>query len=455
MKMHCYPLAAFQRSDFSRATAFAPRQRRGKTDAFLPASTGKTRCGFTLVELLVVITIIGMLMALLLPAVNSARESARRGVCLNNLKQLVTAAQSYGARHHGELPGYVNVVGRSSDPATPPAVPGIMGTWAVALMPDMERTDVYEKFFAIDPFLTAGVAGYQANGQPASTALPTISSFICPSDPPDDQTVDPTALSYVANCGIPDDAASYSSVTIGNSVTASAAITITDNLVPPGARNTNGMFFDHYSPKYNGLTLTGSSVVPSIVSSFNHIPDGAGSTLMFTENFTPTSKDITNLFVYRVYYPPVSAIPSDTRYPQPPASTSATDIQTAVYGFERTVGFVWDPQVADHTTPPDPRRINGDKNRKLAASTATPTPYPPNQETTSYYYTRPSSAHSGGVNVAMCGGECQFLRDDIDYWVYEQLMTPDHKHSEAAAAPGGTYNTPLNAAYILDENDYK
>jgi prepilin-type N-terminal cleavage/methylation domain-containing protein len=447
MKMHWSPLAAFQRSDFSRAMAFAPRQRWRKRDTFLPASTGKTRCGFTLVELLVVITIIGMLMALLLPAVNGARESARRALCLNNLKQLVTATQSYGARHHGELPGYVNVVGKSSDVTN--TVPGIMGTWAVALMPEMERTDVYEKFFAIDP---------TTNPQPTSPALPTISSFICPSDPPDDQTVDPTALSYVANCGIPDDAASYSSITIGNSVTASAAITITDNLVPPGARNTNGMFFDHYSPKYNGLTLTGSSVVPSIVSSFNHIPDGAGTTLMFTENFTPNSKDITNGFVYRVYYPPFNTSDhpnTPANYPQPPASTSATDIQTAVYGFERTVGFVWDPQVLDDTTPQDPRRINGDKNRKLAASTATPTPYPPNQETTSYYYTRPSSFHSGGVNVAMCGGECQFLRDDIDYWVYEQLMTPDHKHSQAAAAPGGTYNTPFNAAYILDENDYK
>ena len=50
----------------------------------------------------------------------------------------------------------------------------------------------------------------------------------------------------------------------------------------------------------------------------------------------------------------------------------------------------------------------------------------------------------------MCGGETFFLRQDIDYWVYEQLMTPDHKHSQAGQA-----NTPLNAAYILDDNDYK
>ena len=142
--------------------------------------------------------------------------------------------------------------------------------------------------------------------QSTNSALPTISSFLCPSDPVDDQTVDPTALSYVANCGIPDDPTSYSSVTIGNSVTASGAINITDNLVPPGAYRTNGMFFDHYSPRYNGI-ISGVNV-PNIVSGFDNIPDGASNTLMFSENFTPNSKDVAYGFKYRVYYPPMPAL---------------------------------------------------------------------------------------------------------------------------------------------------
>jgi prepilin-type N-terminal cleavage/methylation domain-containing protein len=406
--------------------------------------------GFTLVELLVVITIIGMLMALLIPAVSGARESARRALCHNNLKQMALATLSYGARHHGELPGYVNVVGKSSD--TSNSVPGIIGTWAVALLPELERAEVYDKFFAIDPAQNASQSGFTSGGQPTSPALPTISSFICPSDTPDNPSADPTALSYVANCGIPDDQQSFSSVTSGGGpVTATSAISVLDSV-----RNTNGMFFDHYSPRYNNITLTTTNIVPNIVSSFNHIPDGATSTLMFSENFTPNSRDVVNGFKYRVYYPPTSALGStpDTRYPLPPQSTSAADIQKSVYDFERTVGFVWDPQVGDQQTPADPRRIDGDEHRKLASSSASPS-YQPNQETTSYYYVRPSSAHTGGVNVAMCGGQVIFLRDDVDYWVYEQLMTPDHKHSQAAAAPGGTYQTPFNAAYILDENDYK
>jgi len=99
------------------------------------------RCGFTLVELLVVIAIIGVLIALLLPAVQSARESARRVTCLNHLKQLALAAHQHHSTH-GFMPsgGWTSWTGDpvqgfgSSQP----------GGWAYHLLPYIEQQPLFD-----------------------------------------------------------------------------------------------------------------------------------------------------------------------------------------------------------------------------------------------------------------------------------------------------------------------
>ena len=68
-----------------------------------------SRRGLTLVELLVVIAVIGILVALLLPAVQAARESARRTHCANNLKQLTVAAHNYHDTHDSFPPAFILV----------------------------------------------------------------------------------------------------------------------------------------------------------------------------------------------------------------------------------------------------------------------------------------------------------------------------------------------------------
>src|ERR687898_633618 len=95
--------------------------------------------GFTLVELLVVIAIIGILVALLLPAVQAAREAARRSQCVNNLKQIGIAIHNYHDAHK-KLPPGSPLVGPNDDPQ----LPGM--TWAGLILPYMEEGAIYDSF---------------------------------------------------------------------------------------------------------------------------------------------------------------------------------------------------------------------------------------------------------------------------------------------------------------------
>lgn len=145
---------------------------------------GRRSTAFTLVELLVVMTIIGMLMALLLPAVQSAREAGRRTACTNNLFQLALAAIR-SDEQSGFIPGWRN---RSPNPADTVVSGGTTTfnnavAWPVHVLPFMERNDIYKAL--------------ADNTLPAPG--PYISFFVCPSSPPDALNL-PT-LAYAGNCG--------------------------------------------------------------------------------------------------------------------------------------------------------------------------------------------------------------------------------------------------------------
>lgn len=102
--------------------------------------------GFTLVELLVVIAIIGILVALLLPAVQSARESSRRTACSNNLKQLGIAAHMHSDAR-GRFPPGVQIIGGSAgmtDVLSAYRTPGFGPNWAVFMLPYVEQQPLFD-----------------------------------------------------------------------------------------------------------------------------------------------------------------------------------------------------------------------------------------------------------------------------------------------------------------------
>lgn len=129
----------------------------------------KRPCGFTLVELLVVIAIIGILVALLLPAVQAAREAARRCSCSNNLSQLILAVHNYEMAHGVYPPGTID--------ATGPIVNRPQGyhvSWTIQLLPYLEEQNVYRH---VDQ--TVGI--YHQNNAPVRGVV--IALLNCPSSP--------------------------------------------------------------------------------------------------------------------------------------------------------------------------------------------------------------------------------------------------------------------------------
>ena len=172
---YCYP----RRSDISTNSNSRVKQR-----------------GFTLVELLVVIAIIGVLVALLLPAVQAAREAARRTQCLNNLKQLGIAAHNYHDIHKQLMPG-----ARSC----------CWGNWQYFILPYLEQAQLGLLYNDEEPYIIGSVSDYTyhdpATHPNMARLLETrLSTLTCPSDMPQylpvgANNVRRTQHNYVGNYG--------------------------------------------------------------------------------------------------------------------------------------------------------------------------------------------------------------------------------------------------------------
>ena len=296
--------------------------------------------GFTLVELLVVITIIGILMALLLPAVNYAVEAARNKQCLNNQRNIALSLINFESKKE-RFPGYTNRIGN------------FRGSWQVEALPGLEREDIYNRW----------LDGTAASGY--------VDLFVCPSDPPDSNNA--AFNSYVGNAG-------YQA--FDNNATSPDRETIA-----------NGIMHNYFQGMNGTKPINGPKI------SMAQIKDGASSTLLLTENIQSTLWNAVS---------------------QGTGAAVASDKVATV--------FVW------HKATSDDHKINGNKYSTAAITKDT---------------ARPSSYHPGGVNVAFADGHTMWLRQDIDYKVYVQLMTPRHDEVKVQ------FSDSSWSSYILGDADYK
>lgn len=279
------------------------------------------RTAFTLVEMLVVISIIGVLAALLLPAVQAAREASRRASCINNQRQLSVASQIYeGRTTEGRMLGYHNRLG------------GQMVPWPVMLFSDMDNKPIYESW------------------QNGTNKVIYLRTLVCPSDGKKLNTT--SGVSYVINAGL-----------AGNLAFEKAP---------------NGIAHNFYS-----TVAAWPSMIPGVATTSNDFQDGRSNTILFSENLQATQwNSIDN----------------------PPGSAS---------GFKQNLVFVWQNTVSPNAD----QKINGNKRTaSLTSDTA-----------------RPSSWHTTGVIVSLADGSQRFIRQDISYIVYMQMMTPDSSRSDLPA----------------------
>lgn len=187
----------------------------------------RTRRGaFTLVELLVVIAIIGILIALLLPAVQAAREAARRMHCTNNLKQMGLAMHNYHASHNVFPPGAITRLPADTCPLNGNESTDSGAPWSVMIAPFMEDNAQYQKYDFRKPF--AGVAYVSGATTNRSVQFTPNPKYHCPSDP--NSTPDSPNTNYLACQGGGDTPACYS----GNSY-------------PNRVFFTNGIFYNNSS----------------------------------------------------------------------------------------------------------------------------------------------------------------------------------------------------------------
>jgi prepilin-type N-terminal cleavage/methylation domain-containing protein/prepilin-type processing-associated H-X9-DG protein len=327
--------------------------------------------GFTLIELLVVVAIIGILIALLLPAVQEARESGRRISCVNNLKQLALATSSYEAAKK-VLPrsgivdlttGYVQL---NPFPRVTVRVfqqrSNIQFSWAVLLLPYLEEQSLYDQF-QFDRVI------FDQPNDPQSTF---VTSYMCPSDE--------VRESYFV-----------------------------DDKLTQGRRFAKGNYAAFCTPYHVNLQMIHRGALVGEEQPLRRVTDGLSSTLLFSEVRTLDN-------------------PRDERgvwsLPWTGASLLAFDMHHSE-DLPFDAPYVAEAKYAYQTQLPNTLGPNADMLQVCDDPAGAQLAGMPCLNANEYHWlsAAPRSTHPGGVMASYLDGHVDFLSNDIDEYAMAYLIS--------------------------------